>query len=80
MSADRTSPLGIDDPAFGAVRLLRAREVAALLGVDRATVWRWVSRVENALPVVRFGSRCSRFRLCDVEAFVEANAGGGAGP
>lgn len=51
-------------------RLLPAREVAKLLGVHVATVWRLTQRLENPLPVVRFGERITRFRLSDVERFI----------
>ena len=78
MTADRSAQFDPSDPAMGRVRCLRASEVSALLGVDTSTVWRWVARVENALPCIRFGPRCTRFRVKDVAAFIEANANRGA--
>ena len=78
MKPDRQRQFALDDPAFRAVRLLTARQVAALLAVDQATIWRWTSRVQGSLRCVRFGRRCSRFLLRDVQEFIEGN--GGAGP
>ena len=63
-----------DDPALKRVKLLTAKQVAELLGVHLATVWRLTQRVENPLPVVRFGERITRFRLTEVEEFIASSA------
>ena len=63
--------LTMQDPDLRRVKLLTAAQVADLCHVDRSTVWRWTQRVEKELPTVRFGSRCVRFRLVDVERFQE---------
>ncbi len=65
-----------DDPAWRRCKLLTVYQVAELLGVHVTTVWRLTQRVENALPVVRFGERCTRFRLTDLERFIANGAGG----
>ena len=58
------------------MRLLTAEQVSHLCSVDRSTVWRWAARVDNALPAVRIGKRCTRFRACDVLAFIEGAMNG----
>ena len=64
-----------DNPALRRCKLLTAPQVAELLGVHIATVWRLCQRIENPLPVVRFGERITRFRLSDVESFIANSAG-----
>ncbi len=59
-----------DDPALRCVKLLSVRQTADLLGVHVTTIWRLTQRVENPLPVVRFGERITRFRLTDLERFI----------
>ncbi len=54
-------------------RLLCVQEVADLLGVSRATIYRLIQR--NGLPFVRFGKELLRFRPADIEAWVESWAG-----
>lgn len=68
----RSPLLMTDDPALQRVRLLTARQVAEeILSVHVSTVWRLVQRVENPLPCVRFGERITRFRLSEVERWIE---------
>ncbi len=67
----------IDDPAMRRCKLLTAAQVAELLGVHIATVWRLMQRVENPLPCVRFGERITRFPLAGVEKWLQQI---GAGP
>lgn len=76
MTAERFAQFKRDDPATRHVRLLRASEAAEALGVSRCTLWRWTARVENRLPCIRFGSNCTRFKVTDIAAFIEANQGG----
>jgi hypothetical protein len=67
--------LDCTDPALRRVKLLRLEDVAELLAVDRATVWRW-RRKANPLPVVflpgRGGKRraVARVKLADLEQWL----------
>jgi len=54
-------------------RLLRAREVADLLGLSPATVLDWFE--SGRLPGFRLSSRAVRFRESEVEAWVESRRG-----
>jgi predicted DNA-binding transcriptional regulator AlpA len=75
------------DPALRRVKLLRLEQVAELLGVDRATVWRW-RRKANPLPVTFLPGRglkrpaVARVKLADLERWIadedEAARRGGA--
>ena len=56
--------------------LLTARQVAEVLGVHVSTVWRLTQRVDDPLPVVRFGERITRFRPCDVERLISTGTEG----
>lgn len=49
-------------------QLLSVREVAGLLGVSRAQVYRYV---DAGLPYVRLSGRVLRFRPQDVERWVD---------
>ena len=69
MTVDRLRPLP-DDPRLYRLKLLTARQVADLLGVNPSTVWRWIYRVNNPLPVVRLSDGVTRFRLSAVEKFI----------
>lgn len=61
----------IRDPGFAKATLLKAREVADLLGIHERTVWRMVSAGTLPEPI-RVGDRSVRWRLVDIEAFVAA--------
>jgi excisionase family DNA binding protein len=69
------------DPALRRVKLLRLEQVAELLGVDRATVWRW-RRKTNPLPVVFLPGGTVRVPLAALERWIaeedEAARRGGA--
>jgi excisionase family DNA binding protein len=45
--------------------LLKIREVAELTGFSEGTLRHWVS--QKRIPVVRFSTRCVRFRLNDIQ-------------
>ncbi len=70
MKIGAVTSIAPDDPAIRGLECLHAKQVAKLLGVHVSTVWRLTQRVENALPVVRFGERITRFRLTDLERFI----------
>ena len=61
--------LDATDPALRRVKLLRLGQVAELLGVDRATVWRW-RRKANPLPVVFLPGGTVRVPLGALERWV----------
>jgi excisionase family DNA binding protein len=62
-------PTGSQGERTGPAPLLAVGEVAAILGLSRATVWRMADAGE--LARVRIGSRAVRFRVSDVEALIE---------
>jgi len=76
-----TQQLDAIDPALRRVKLLRLEQVAELLGVDRATIWRW-RRKKNPLPVVFLPGGCVRVHLAALERWIaeedEAARRGGA--
>jgi len=64
-------------PGFTDIQMVRPAQAAALLGVHRATLYRWVR--DGALPPpVKLGSRtknrCSAWRLGDLRAFIAKRA------
>ena len=52
----------------GQDQFLRLKEVQAMLGVSRSTVWRWTA--EQGLKVVRVGN-VTRIRETDLQAFLK---------
>jgi len=62
--------------SFGPSSLLTAQQTAELLGVNAGTlaVWRCTRRYD--LPYVKCG-RSVRYRLADIEAFIESRTIGG---
>lgn len=56
-------------------RFLSLSEVRAMLGISRATLWRWTA--ENGLKVVRVGN-VTRIRESDLQAFLSRHETGGA--
>ena len=52
-------------------RFLKLKEVQAMLGVSRATLWRWTA--EQGLRVVRVGN-VVRIRESDLQAFLSRHA------
>ena len=57
-------------------RFLKFKEVQAMLGVSRCTVWRWTA--EQGLKVVRVGG-VTRIRESDLQAFLARLESSGAG-
>ena len=51
----------------------RASKVAALLGIGKATVWRWAALGILPRPI-RLSNRCSVWRLADLQEFIERQA------
>src|SRR5919199_3849330 len=58
------------EPAAAQRSFYSVSEVAALLGVSRVSVWRWISA--GRLPVSRLGHRTVRIRRDDIERIVHA--------
>jgi len=55
---------------------LRANDVAYVLGVSRATVWKWVK--EGKLPQpIKIGRRIRVWRMADIKAAAEQMAAQG---
>ena len=50
--------------------LLNIQQVATYLRVSTGTLYHWLSQ-RRGPPPIRFSSRCLRWRLSDVEAWVE---------
>ena len=50
-------------------KLINAADLAAHIGVDVRTIWRWVR--QRKIPAIRRGTRCLRFNLADVLAELE---------
>jgi len=56
-------------PAAITNRLLNVREAAEFLGIAPGSLYHWVS--QGRIPCVRFSARCLRFRLLDLEEWIE---------
>ncbi len=57
--------------------LLTRREAAAFLGVKEQTLAVWATTRRYHLPMVKVGSLC-RYRVADLERFLESRTVGGA--
>lgn len=55
-------------------KLVTARQVADFLEISTDCVWRFSKRRENPIPTIRFGGRNVRFRLSDVEQWLDREA------
>lgn len=65
---------GMADEEFEGLRLLRAEQVAGLIGVSPATLKKW--RLERReIPYVKIG-QAVRYRPADVHAWIEKNMRG----
>jgi excisionase family DNA binding protein len=60
---------GATSTAIAQGRLLTITEVAELTGLSVGTLYHFVSA--KRIPVIRFSSRCLRFRPSDLEAWFE---------
>jgi excisionase family DNA binding protein len=49
--------------------LLNVAEVSELTGITVGTLYHWVS--QGRIPCIRLSSRCLRFRLQDIENWIE---------
>lgn len=56
--------------------LLTEREAARRLGLSPGTLRNWRSRGRGPIAV-RFGSRCVRYRVSDVDSYIDAHVAGG---
>src|SRR5436305_8277869 len=54
-----TAPVPAGDPAY-----YNIAQAAALLGVSRVTIWRWIR--DGRLPATRLGHRTTRIRRADL--------------
>ena len=69
------SATGYEPGPTESLRLLRIDDVADLLAISRDSVYRLVRR--GLLPTVRVGERI-RFRVVDIEAYLQRDEGGAA--
>jgi excisionase family DNA binding protein len=69
MSRDKDS-LPCVTPGRSAKLLINIRELSELIGLNCGTIYHFVS--QGRIPVVRISSRCIRFRLADIEAWLES--------
>jgi prophage regulatory protein len=53
------------------IDFVTARDVAELLCVSPRTVWRW-SATGQLPPPVRVGARCTRWRVSDLQRYLDA--------
>ena len=60
------------------IELLNDEQAAAVLNIKPNTLAVWRSTKRYPLPFVKIGA-CVRYRLTDLEAFIEANLAGGIG-
>jgi len=60
-----------DDPRLEKAKLLDVRQVADLLGLGVSTTRRAAAAGEIPAPAVRIGQRILRWRLTDIQAFVQ---------
>lgn len=78
MGTSRTTSLSSLDPRLAAVALLDVRTVARLLGISLRHVWRLSAIAEAGqgdFPrPLRLGPKTIRWRLQDVEKYIEAVA------
>lgn len=51
-------------------KLLNVKQVAALLGVGKSTIWRWAQSGKGPKPI-RLTNGCTRWRSSEVTAFIE---------
>jgi len=57
----------------GDITLIRQKQLSGLLGINRATCWRWIK--SGVLPrPIRLSERVVGWRLKDVQDFLEARA------
>src|SRR5712692_10824187 len=64
----RVPDAGALAPAADAHSYYSVSQAAALLGVSRMSIWRWVR--SGRLPVARFGHRTARIRREDLDRLV----------
>jgi excisionase family DNA binding protein len=65
VSAPHPTPTGARPDAGGARQFYSISQAAALLGVSRVSIWRWIR--SGRLPVMRLGHRTARIRRDDLE-------------
>lgn len=73
-----SSGVGFFMPQNDIQRLLTPTEAAEILSVTRSTLDTWRSREPERLPFVRLSARCVRYRMQDVENYIERVLVGGA--
>lgn len=62
------------DAFEGRAELLTIEEAAQYLRVHHLTVYRWIKRKRNPLPVLKLGKRIYRISLKELHAWAKENA------
>jgi prophage regulatory protein len=74
----------MQSPAIFDIDMLTVRDVSDLLCVSRRTIWRWAAS-GRLPPPLRVGPKCTRWRVTDIQRYVDtlpvrgAEAAGPAG-
>lgn len=56
---------------------IKDTQIAARLGVSRATIWRWSK--EGSFPApIKLGSACTRWKMCEIEKWENSRSGDNA--
>ena len=50
---------------------MRAREVAAALGIAKSTLYNWIGAGQFPAPI-HVGEKCSRWRRSEVDAWIDS--------
>jgi len=55
-------------------RMVDANEIQTMLGVSKATIWRWRQQPKVGFPMPAcLGSRSVRWRICDIDSWIDSN-------
>jgi predicted DNA-binding transcriptional regulator AlpA len=64
-----------DGAAATAFALLKPKDATRLCKIGTTTLYKWCR--EGKLTPIKFGPRCTRFRLSEVQALIDAHAASG---
>jgi prophage regulatory protein len=66
LNHDTEEALKMNPATMPRIRFLNVKEVAAMLGISKSTVWLWCQKGHLPQPA-RLGRKCSRWLESDVE-------------